>query len=370
MQTIAKAIKGDIISGRNITLTIVKKRSIAYGGMSENWTAPGDRRRFAGFALRNDLGLVNITEEVSRVDAAVLTLGSDISCWREIKMKNGILILDIVDSYLDESKLSLKRNLRGAYKSATRQIAHPTANYQRLIEEVVQNADAVVCASKEQQKKLLLLNPNVHAVVDCFEELINRQQISDLADKGHQIMWEGFPENLKHLKLLSSKNHDVWNNYVLNVVTLEKMQSRILRRHSLSTSARLQQMGIAHNLRPWTIENLVKTASECDLAIVPLDFRDKLAWNKSENKLLGLWILGIPVLASPTPSYSRVALEAGVKNCIVNDGDWALTLSRVMNNPALRLDNINNGRAYAEQIGSAQATDYGWGKVLESVGLL
>jgi glycosyltransferase involved in cell wall biosynthesis len=103
---------------------------------------------------------------------------------------------------------------------------------------------------------------------------------------------------------------------------------------------------------------------------VPLDFRDKLAWNKSENKLLGLWILGIPVLASPTPSYSRVALEAGVKNCIVNDGDWALALSRVMNNPALRLDNINNGRAYAEQIGSAQATDYGWGKVLESVGLL
>lgn len=332
--------------------------------------APGDRRRFAGFALRNDIGIVDLTEDAPSVDAAVLTLGSDISCWREIKKKNGILILDIVDSYLDESKLSLKRNLRGAYKSITRQIAHPTVNYQRLIEEVVLNADAVVCASKEQQKKLRLLNPNVHAIVDCFEELRNRTKISELADNGHQIMWEGFPENLKHLKLLGSKKNEVWNSYVLNVITLENMQSRIFRRQSISTSARLEKMGISHHLRPWTLENLIETTNQCDLAVIPLDVRDKLAWNKSENKLLGLWILGIPVLASPTPSYSRVALEADVKNCIVNDGDWALALSRVMNDPVLRLENINNGRAYAEQIGSAQATDFRWGKVLESVSLL
>jgi hypothetical protein len=338
--------------------------------MSKNLMAPGDRRRFAGFALRNGLGLVDLTEDLPSVDAAVLTLGSDISRWREIKKSNGILILDIVDSYLDESRLSLKRNLRGAYKSVTRQIAHPAANYQRLIEEVVLNADAVVCASKEQQKKLRLLNPNVHAIVDCFEELRNQAKISELADIGHQIMWEGFPENLKHLKLLNSKKNEVWNSYVFNVVTLEKMKSRILRRRSISTSARLEQMGISHQLRPWTVENLIETADECDLAIIPLDVRDKLAWNKSENKLLGLWILGIPVLVSPTPSYSRVALEADVKNCIVNDGDWALALSRVMKDPVLRLENVKKGRAYADQIGSAQATDFGWGKVLESVGLL
>ena len=342
--------------------------TIAYGGVSEDYSAPGDRRRFAGYAKRAGIQLMSINDSIS-ADAAVLTLGSDISRWREIKKKHGILILDIVDAYLDESELSLKRNFRGVYKSVTGQFAHLTLNYPRLIEEVVSQADAVVCASKEQQKKLRLLNANVHAIVDCFEELRSYTRKSQVARVGHFIMWEGFPENLKHLRLLGSKRNAVWHDYSYKIVTLEKMQAGLVWNQSLSTSIRLERMGISHQLRPWNVKNLIETSNESDLAVIPLDICDKLAWNKSENKLLGLWTLGVPVLVSPTPSYSRVAHEAEVKNCVVSDGNWGLALSIFMNDPVLRLENINNGRAYAEKIGSTQAIDMGWGKVRGTVGL-
>ena len=46
------------------------------------------------------------------------------------------------------------------------------------------------------------------------------------------------------------------------------------------------------------------------MSIIPIDSVDKFATLKSENKLLSMWSLGLPVLFSCIPSYSRVATEA------------------------------------------------------------
>ena len=106
---------------------------IAYGGMSANFSAPGDRRRFAGYAQRNGVNIISVKSDETVADAALITLGSDLSNWKMIKDKHRILILDIVDSYLLESRFSYKRNLRGLYKSFNGDLTNRRISYIHLL---------------------------------------------------------------------------------------------------------------------------------------------------------------------------------------------------------------------------------------------
>ncbi len=343
------------------------RKLIAYGGMTENLSAPGDRRRFSGFADRNGVLLTSAMSDTQRTRAALLTLGSDLSRWKEMKKTHGVLILDIVDSYLDESRYSLKRLLRGTYKSISGDFQNKRVNYIRLLNEVITNSDAVVCASVEQKLKLEELNANVHAVVDCFEELLQPLETIRVDVRDGDILWEGFPENLRHFRVLGDASADVWNQNRFQIVTNPLMRSKF--RTMTSTSKHLRKIGLDHILTPWSIENLKSASDSSVFAVIPISSENELAWNKSENKLLGLWALGIPVLVSATPSYSRVAKDAGLEDCLVSDGEWAEHLTSLRNNSRRRQELSELGLFYARRKVSAQQVDQCWGTVLESVGL-
>jgi hypothetical protein len=76
-----------------------------------------------------------------------------------------------------------------------------------------------------------------------------------------------------------------------------------------------------------TLTNLA-SLTRGDFEFIHGDIRDKFAALKPENKLLSMWHLGLPVLFSDTPSYSRLASEANQENACIKEGEWFAALKR------------------------------------------
>lgn len=341
------------------------KETIAYGSMSADYGAPGDRRRFAGFAKRENLQLVHLHPESPASEIAVLTLGADLSRWKKIKQRHGKVIIDIVDSYFDESVLSLRRQLRGTYKSLTREISIPHLRYTALMERVIANADGIVCASLEQKQTLDRLNANVHVIGDCFEELIDESFKEAQRAESRRILWEGMPDNLKHLKLVNLNG----SGLELVTVTAASYRQTWHWRESRPTSEYLRRLKIPADVVPWSIRNLKEVAQSCNSAVIPIVHTDPMAWRKSENKLLGLWALGVPVFVSPTPSYSRILKEASLTECLVNQAEWKEKLMTVSSDRE-SLNRIGlKGYEFATSRVSPSFIDPQWNRLLRSVKL-
>ena len=339
--------------------------SIAYGGMSENFSAPGDRRRFAGYAQRNGLNIVSVNSDKIVADAALITLGADLSKWKTIKDKHKVLILDIVDSYLLESRFSYKRNLRGLYKSLNGNLSHPRLNYIHLLEDVIVHSDLVVCASAEQRNFLQTLNPNVNIIADCFEEILVKDFPKVHPPRSNAILWEGFPENLKHMRVVGKALANLRVEFIC--VTSPQMRPKLPFQDTKDTRAYLHKLGHEATLVPWTIENLLEASRRCALAIIPIDSNDLIAWNKSENTLLGLWAMGLPVLTSPTPSYSHATQEAKVPMTLVENYQWESAISNLLFNPTSAFEMAKVGHNFAIGKVSSEKSDLNWAEALQTV---
>ena len=342
----------------------MNRLTVAYGGMSSDYSAPGDRRRFAGYALRNEIQLVSTSHKGA--DAVVLTLGADISQWKILKEKHGFLILDIVDAYLDESFFSPKRIFRGMYKSLNGTFSSFNMSYQKLLRDLIRGADVVVCASEEQRIKLLELNSNVYALVDCFDEVLVSQVPLKKPAQDSAILWEGFPANLKHFKLMRSSQTSLVASQRFLVVTSPTYRQPLLI-GARQTSSYIHRLGVTGNIIPWTLQNLKDAGDDCKFAVIPIDVRDSMAWKKSENKLLGLWAMGIPTLVSPTPSYTRVVQAAGCNSILVSQNDWFSTWEKIQTDSGFLYESALAGHKYAMENVSSQVLDIKWTSVLRSV---
>jgi hypothetical protein len=135
------------------------------------------------------------------------------------------------------------------------------------------------------------------------------------------------------------------------------------------TDKYLKHLKINYELIPWTLKNLKDTARRSMAGVIPIDVRLPMAWNKSENKLLGMWSLGLPVFTSPTPSYSRVMNEANLSECLVENIDWNQRLSDLVNQSSTQNEIARIGYNFAKSRSSSSALDKQWENVLHSVGI-
>ena len=89
---------------------------INYQPFSIDYSHPGDRRRFYGYAKRESIDF-NSNKEIIDEEVIILTQNCDLTLWLNIKRKhpNIKIIFDLCDAYLVEP-LSLKRIFRGLVK--------------------------------------------------------------------------------------------------------------------------------------------------------------------------------------------------------------------------------------------------------------
>lgn len=94
-----------------------------------------------------------------------------------------------------------------------------------------------------------------------------------------------------------------------------------------------------------SMTGLIQLIAEFDIGIVPLE---QTTFNHAKSWLKGLEFaaVGVPVLASPTPEYQRMATEGGCVTACDTD-DWCGYLDKWLHAPGALVEQAARGRAWA-----------------------
>lgn len=115
---------------------------------------------------------------------------------------------------------------------------------------------------------------------------------------------------------------------------------------------------------PWDLKTLWRELFKADIGIAPL-FNH--TW-KSPNKVATYWVAGLPVVASPTKSYSYI-IEAGKDGLFASDKEeWQSNLLQLIYNPELRNRLGAKGYEKAVRIFSLQKISGQWRSLFEKLG--
>jgi hypothetical protein len=300
---------------------------VGYVPYSTDLQHPGDRRRVQIWAEANNLKLE--TRHPLDSDLLILSNGANFNYW--IKRTQKPVILDLVDGYLGEKPNWARDFARNIVRSINGKSNFLDITYTRTLKKACKASTAVIVATPEQRENVLPFNKNVYVILDDHSELHQKVKRETSSTK-QEIFWEGFGYTLKHFKTISRELDDYLskNQYVLNLLTTESFArwggylgrietSKLVNKWFPNSFEKIK-------IIPWTLENVKSYANKSDFAIIPIDTNDKFANLKPENKLLGLWTLGLPVLFSDTPAYKRVAIQAGLDSACLTSHDWAFAL--------------------------------------------
>lgn len=300
---------------------------VGYVPYSKNLEHPGDRRRIVICAKGGKLDLN--THNPLDSEILILSNGANFNHW--IRRSKKPIVLDLVDAYLGENPNFVRDFLRNLVRAVNGKASFLDITYTRGLKKACKASDAIIVATPEQRELVLPYNKNVFVILDDHSEL-TRLKKEKFSPKEKSIFWEGLGYTLKHFEVISKEldNFLYSNSYTFYLLTnnsfarwggyLGKVDSAKLIRRLFPKS--FKQIKII----PWSIDNLLEYSSRSEFAIIPIDTKDKFANLKPENKLLGLWVLGLPVLFSDTPAYMRVAKEAGLVRACLKQEDWKKSL--------------------------------------------
>lgn len=349
---------------------------VGYVPYAKDLQHPGDRRRLAGWALdqKTELSLANPLNS----DVLVLSNAANFGYWLE-RAKQPV-ILDLVDGYLGEHPFFIKDVVRNVVRSIRGTSNLRWITYTNHVRAACKKADAVIVASKEQRDVILKYNKNVYVILDDHSEMDPASSVdgSKKTDSiqplnSPHLFWEGYGYTLKHFQVIAKDLDQFllergWGMYLLTNEQFPRWGGyigKVRTRNLLKKWFPLSEQAI--EIIPWSIENVIAFANLSTLGLIPIDSRDRFAVLKPENKLLSMWHLGLPVIFSNTPSYSRVAAESHQEAACIKEGAWLSALATYSQSPNDREELSRLGLAYISKEHTHEILMAKWGKTLEDV---
>lgn len=341
---------------------------VGYVPISASLQSPGDRRRFGYYAARRGIDF-EIADPRKAYDVVVLSSRADISVWS--RYSKGKLVYDLIDSYLAIPRTDLKGRLRGLFKFLARQSRYPQLDHWKAIEGMCRRADAVICSTEEQRGDIAPFCRNVHIILDAHMGVTRAVKTDYTARRPFRLVWEGLPQNLPSLSILQPVLQALRRHLgvELHVVT-DAEYVRYLGRYGRADTRRdLERIVPGAIFHAWDEATCADVISSCDVAVIPLPLDDPFASGKPENKLLLFWRMGMPVVTSPTPAYSRAMAAAGVPLLADGVDQWIDLLTRLAADEALRRNAGSQGRQYTEHEFSEARLLARWDHVFATMGL-
>lgn len=349
---------------------------IGYVPHSRDLLHPADRRRIAFWSKHNNLSLEVKNPKASKI--LVLSSAANYGYW--LKRAGQPVILDLVDGYIGENPNFLTDFLRNVIRTFRGSSSFHWITYTRHLKYACEKSSAIIVASEEQRQALNSLNENIYVIPDSHSEVedfttLAEQDTSSPSEKISQnyLFWEGFGYTLKHFAFIAKDLDSFlremdWKIYLVTVEEFPRWGGYI---GKVNTRKLVKKMFPTSHDRieiiPWTIDNLKKYARQSKLAVIPIDSSDKFATLKSENKLLSMWSLGLPVLFSDIPSYLRIANVSGSETAGVEKDSWRIKLDYFSNNPHELLKLQNSGSKYIRERHSTEILLRSWDLVIADV---
>lgn len=349
----------------------MKKIRIGYVPISNDLSAPGDRRRVAFWA--KDRGHQIVLDLSEPFDVLLLSERSNLSAYRK-GVGGRPIVFDLVDGYLASESL-LHDWLRGTSKVATGQLSGTPKPFTKFVQNLCSQASAVICSSPEQRQMILPFSKNVHVILDSHEEIphLPFAKLEQNSNQPSHILWEGMPATLGGVGEIRGAlaNLQKRGGIHLNFVTDSTYHRLLGKFFSTNTSSllkrHLQDVYAVSEIIPWSQSNLVNAARRSSVAIIPIQLQNKLQYMKPENRLLIMWRLGLPCLTSSSPAYKRVALSAGTDTICETPKQWESQLSRVLEDHEFARDVVAKGQAYLAENHNSEILLSKWDRAFQSV---
>lgn len=330
---------------------------------------PGDRRRFVWWARERGVRWEQVRPGAA-YDVVLLAGTADLVRWRERRRDRPKVVFELIDSYLELPAGGVKSRLRGAAKFLSGELSRPVLSHRRLLEDMCQAADAVVCSTPEQSSGLRRLNANVHAILDAHFDLATVVKDDYALSSPARLVWEGLPYTLDDLAVIAPALDAVGRRRPIDLHLLTDLGFRRYARRfvSVRTADIVARTVPEAHLHRWDADTLARFVTGCDLAMIPLDLGDPMARAKPENKLLLLWRLGLPAIVSATPAYERVMAAAGINGMTCRTpSDWETALERILDDHGARRIAALAGRRYVEHHHGRDAMLARWDALFRSV---
>ena len=349
----------------------MKRLKIGYQPLSPTLTSAGDRRRLLFWA--NTRGHSVVTDLTQKVDVIVVSENSDFQS-PVLTQKGTPIVFDLVDAYL--SPLNIYDDFaRGLAKKLSGQISGGVKPFSHHVRNFCLNSNAVICSSVEQESVVKQYNSNTHVILDSHDEIPMSQPklVNNIPLKEVRILWEGQPATIRGVSQISSVLFELSKMKILyfDFVTDEQYFQYLGKFFEKSTwrllSKDLSPIIDHVKIVPWTPENLVSTAKEASIAMIPIDLSVPMQKLKPENRLLIMWRLGLPCLTSPSPAYTRVARQAGVNVVCESPEAWLENFRHLVNNQNFAYEEILRGQNYLNKNHTKAILLNKWDMALESV---
>jgi len=163
----------------------------------------------------------------------------------------------------------------------------------------------------------------VQVLIDPIDfGLIKSEKVRSQRSDRIKVVWFGYPESYtKSMRLFEG--------------TLAEMhQSGEIEFHLISKNDTYGEgrSGFIHEYDPETFLDLLSNFDVCVLSHLPFDFSISTQW-KSENKAVLAINRGLPVVASKTPSYSRLLSRCGVEKFSFSTAEELTSSIRLLKSP-------------------------------------
>lgn len=348
----------------------LQEARIGYAGYSRDFSVPGDRRRFAAYARLK--GLPIEYAEVDRdYDLAYVTYSSDLPGWIARKRREGDrlkLVFELIDAYLTETGI-LRRLAKGTARYLLGTDSRLSPDLRRTLIAAAEHADAVICSTEEQRQTIGRYNANVFTSFDHFGDELGPPKCDYRRDGPLRLVWEGQSTTLENIQSIRGVLNGFRKDIELHVVTdsmVYRYSGRFGRRDSREALRRIE---CPIHFHPWRRGSFANQVTAADVAIIPIDLCDAMARGKPENKLVMLWQLGMPVLASDTPAYRRAMNGAGIGLYCASEEEWGAHLEALIAADGADLERIGSQcRTYAETAYSKADFMDRFDRALEAVG--
>lgn len=340
---------------------------------SPDFSHPADRRRPVYYLAKSGLDY-EIAQFDKRYRHVYVTIAADVSLWSRYKAQwddsapKPRVIFDFCDDLL--AAPFLKDRMRAAYYYLTGRSKRFNSSYKRLILDMISSADVVVCGSAEQKSKLDRVHPNVVVVRDYFGADIRARKMDHQLRRPNElnIFWEGLSHgNVTIFRELRQILEEIDGYRVhLHLATDPvycKIGGRALCRPTFEVLRDVfKGSAVRFHLYDWCGATFSAIAASCDLAAIPIP-HDSTMRMKPENKMLLLWELGLPVIASDTESYSRVMANAGLDFIAATKPRWKELILSLAASEERRRDYMQKARDYLERFCSEEVILSSWREV-------
>ncbi|MDP1712755.1 MAG: hypothetical protein Q8K86_09910 [Candidatus Nanopelagicaceae bacterium] len=348
----------------------MKQLRVGYDPISKDLTHPADRRRVVFWA--KDRGHTIVTNLDERHDLVLISERADIGSWSR-KKGGPPKIFDLIDGYL-EPRSQIDDLIRGVGKVITGQLTGTPKSFKKFTQELCQAADGVICSTPEQKVGIQKLNSNVHPILDSHDEFPILEPQSEIRSvPGARMFWEGLPYTLSGMSVLErafqgAENEDLPQLSIVTNPTYPKILGKFFVRNTQDyLDKEFPKLASHASVEKWNLESIHEVALKSNLGVIPLDLRSNMNIYKAENRLLIMWRLGLPVLASPTKAYSRVIRSLGTVGLCNTPEDWARELANFKTHREMFWEQVKLGQQYLNQTHSKEILLSSWDRAVESV---